>query len=59
MVAAPTGSLGVHTGMRLGGWTFNSNARVVENDMMSNLKATEAGSVNFPWAARHFLQEIP
>mmetsp|Transcript_68941 Transcript_68941/g.156253 ORF Transcript_68941/g.156253 Transcript_68941/m.156253 type:complete len:415 (-) Transcript_68941:80-1324(-) len=56
---ASAGSLGVHTGMRLGGWSFNSNARLVENDMNENLRATESGSVNFPWATRHFLTEIP
>jgi len=57
---AQIGSLGIHTGMRLGGgWSFNSNARLVENNMTANLLATEQGSLNFPWVARKYLVEVP
>jgi len=57
---AQIGSLGIHTGMRLGGgWSFNSNARLVENNMTANLLATEQGSLNFPWVARKLLLEVP
>mmetsp|Transcript_97932 Transcript_97932/g.227087 ORF Transcript_97932/g.227087 Transcript_97932/m.227087 type:complete len:422 (+) Transcript_97932:56-1321(+) len=55
---ATIGSLGIHTGMRYGAWSFNSNARIVENDMRKNLNATEHGSKNFPWVARKYLEEI-
>jgi len=56
---AQIGSLGIHTGMRLGSWSFNSNARIFNNKMMDNLRATEAGAQNFPWFARKVLEQVP
>jgi len=58
------GSLGMHTGIRLGdgpgtGWSIQSNARIAPNNHTLNLLATEAGSKNFPWLIRQFLQEVP
>mmetsp|Transcript_61446 Transcript_61446/g.190843 ORF Transcript_61446/g.190843 Transcript_61446/m.190843 type:complete len:411 (+) Transcript_61446:89-1321(+) len=53
------GNLGIHTGMRIGAWSWNSNARIAPNNMTANLLATESGSLNFPWVSRKYLLEIP
>lgn len=53
------GSLGITTGMRIGSWSWNSNARIAPNNMTANLLATERGSLNFPWVARKLLTEVP
>ena len=47
------GSLGMHTGIRLGdgpgtGWSIQSNARIVPNNHTFNLLAADAGSKIFP-----------
>mmetsp|Transcript_79589 Transcript_79589/g.170671 ORF Transcript_79589/g.170671 Transcript_79589/m.170671 type:complete len:427 (-) Transcript_79589:146-1426(-) len=54
------GGLGTHTGIRYGGYTFNSNARVKGNNQTENLLNMQLrGSLNFPWVARRVLTEIP
>jgi len=55
---AIAGSLGIHTGMRLGAYSINSNARLLNNKMMDNLQAHEAGGQNFPWVLRRMLQDV-
>jgi len=56
---ALAGSLGTHTGMRLGAYSVNSNARLINNRMLENLKAQEAGARNFPWVLRKMLETVP
>lgn len=53
---AQVGSMGTHTGMRLGRYSVNSNARLKNNKMMDNLQALEAGGRNFPWVLRRLLE---
>mmetsp|Transcript_55800 Transcript_55800/g.172967 ORF Transcript_55800/g.172967 Transcript_55800/m.172967 type:complete len:411 (+) Transcript_55800:88-1320(+) len=56
---ASTGSLGIHTGMRLGAYSIDSNARIINDTMLDNLAAHEAGGKNFPWVLRELLQTAP
>lgn len=56
---ASVGSLGIHTGMRVGAYTVNSNARLFNNSMLDNLRAHEAGGRNFPWEIRKLLETVP
>mmetsp|Transcript_34529 Transcript_34529/g.107250 ORF Transcript_34529/g.107250 Transcript_34529/m.107250 type:complete len:407 (+) Transcript_34529:78-1298(+) len=56
---AMSGSLGIHTGMRPGAYSVNSNARLPNDTMLENLAAHEAGGRNFPWVVREMLQTVP
>lgn len=53
------GLVGVHTGMRLGGWSFQQNTRKGLNDGHENLKAVEKGGEISFLAARKTLETVP
>lgn len=57
MVAWPL-TIGVHTGMRYDGWTFEQNTRHTNNHSL-NLVAGRKGSLPFGFAIREMMQTIP
>jgi len=50
--------IGVHTGMRYNGWTFEQNTRHTNNHSL-NLEAAKQGALPFGLMIRHMLQTIP
>lgn len=50
--------IGVHTGMRYDGWTFEQNTRHTNNHSL-NLVAGRQGSLPFAFAIREMMQTIP
>lgn len=59
------GSVGVHTGMRLGdpdkheGWAFQQNTRLWKNNWRANLEAAKNGGKAFGTVVRHYMETIP
>lgn len=59
------GSIGVHTGMRLGdpdkheGWAFQQNTRLRKNSWRANLEAAKSGGKPFGTVVRHYMETIP
>ncbi|CAK9062603.1 unnamed protein product [Durusdinium trenchii] len=51
--------LGVHTGMRFGGWTFEQNTRLGMNQKDLNLAAAKEGGIMYGYKIRHLLETIP
>lgn len=51
------GHVGISTGMRFGGWSFEQNTRMT-NNMQANLVAAKAGSVQFGLVSRLTLENV-
>merc|ERR550525_753101 len=53
------GAVGIHTGMRLKGWSFQQNTRYFKNDWHQNLKAAQAGGLGYTLVARKVMDTTP
>lgn len=60
LMVAPMFALynGIHTGMRLGAWSFEQNTRH-SNDHKLNLEELKRGGHLYHWWIRKYMQEIP
>merc|ERR1719517_153839 len=54
-------NLGVHTGMRLGGWSFELNTRTTtsESPMRMNLDTMKSGGVAVSFYVRKLMERVP
>merc|ERR1719436_1458 len=52
-------ALGVHTGMRFGGWSFSQNTRRLGNDLELNTAAVQQGGKLFNILVRRVMERVP
>lgn len=52
------GSVGFHTAMRIGGWSFEQNTRMT-NEVHANFEAQKKGGVQFGTAVRRVMETTP